>query len=513
MNSLFETIKRYIHFIIISSSEAAFYFILNTFVGLISSFFHSKHGVSYMMMNLMISGVYQIISVVIQPILGHLSDRFPIQRFKRRAFILIGTVISAIGMTFVGFSYLIIPRENITVTNESGVPTTVPEEVNTEGAVFGFVFAFVAYMAFGFVQSPSRAIIVEVTPAKYHFSANFMASMTCGFVQIVLYVVAGACASGEYYYPTIFTCAGVVMCVGAVITTFTAHEGKSTEEPKDIEMENENKDEEKEENKKENDEKKDGDISSDEKEMTEKDSLKKNDEMHEDDEEENIEIRRTTCGSKIKRMCKVINKKTWLLYLLVLVGMMAFGGLGMNITSFYATNIYNANPQSPLYAKGVSMGLYVMAVLCASQTICSLILPFLQKYQNFIFILAFLLSTLGFAFFVLIDYLANDTGDPQTYVIVLSFIPGIGIGLLGCCLYSIPFALIRKLTDPKHLGITMALLTSTIQLAMCIVGWCFSLLLSIVNSLVVVMWFSCILSFIAFIISIPILFYINPFKK
>ena len=26
-----------------------------------------------------------------------------------------------------------------------------------------------------------------------------------------------------------------------------------------------------------------------------------------------------------------------------------------------------------------------MAVLCASQTICSLILPFIQKYQNFVY--------------------------------------------------------------------------------------------------------------------------------
>ena len=154
-----------------------------------------------------------------------------------------------------------------------------------------------------------------------------------------------------------------------------------------------------------------------------------------------------------------------------------------------------------------------MAVLCASQTICALVLPFIRKWQNYIFILAFILSTLAFAFFIVIDHLAGDSGSPKTYVLVLAFIPGIGIGLLGCCIYSIPFALIRKLSDPKYLGITMAILTSTIQLGMCIVGWCCSLLLSIFDSLVVVMWFSCVISFIALIISGPILFYINPMKK
>lgn len=74
MNKILATLKKYGYFVIISSSEASFYFLLNTLVGLISSFFHSKLGVSYMMMNLIISGVYQIISVILQPLLGYFSD-------------------------------------------------------------------------------------------------------------------------------------------------------------------------------------------------------------------------------------------------------------------------------------------------------------------------------------------------------------------------------------------------------------------------------------------------------
>ena len=427
----------------------------------------------------MFCGVYQIVSIIEQPIIGILSDKFPFPRFKRRAFILTGTIIAAISLLLLGHSHLIFP-ENIHEEGNDGI--------NTSGAVLGFICALVAFIAYGFIQIPSRTIIIDVVEPKYHPQANFMATMTFGFMLVLLYIFAGIFAEKERFYQIMYIVAVCVMSCGTVLTLLSAHENRRKTHPV--------KDEEKERKQIIEDSTSSDDIEGDSVSLLN---------PHE------VSHKKSAC-SKCKNAFSIITKKMWLLYFLNFISMIGFGGFGMNISTFYASNIYKAETTDPLYNKGISMGMFAMSIMCGSQCIFSLLLPSIKQYSNHIMCASYFFTAIGYAIYIIIDNFTTG-GEPETYILIASYIPLIFVGLEGCCVYSVPYSVIRRLTTPNHYGVAISLVTASTQFGICIAGWILSAFIQMFDSLVVVMWIGAILSVITFVLSIPILFYINPKEK
>ena len=84
------------------------------------------------------------------------------------------------------------------------------------------------------------------------------------------------------------------------------------------------------------------------------------------------------------------------------------------------------------------------------------------------------------------------------------------IGILGSCIYSIPFVIIHSLVKKEYIGIGMSLLVSSIQIGISVVGWLFYFVLIIYDDIVIVMIIGSVLSVFATIISLFIIPYINP---
>ncbi|KAL7719657.1 hypothetical protein QTN25_003355 [Entamoeba marina] len=435
---------------------------------------------SYSLENFIFSGLFPIVGVFIQPLIGFLNDIFPLKSVKRTSFMIFGTFLLCISMPMTGFSDRIgcfLGDTQLDLINSS---TSLNDESdNTFGLIIGIAASVISLLAYSFVQIPSRALIGDVVPIEDQSSANFIASMMSGIGGISFFLLAATFTSYEYYYETMFLLSVGIMIITCLISVIAANLPKS-----------------------------ESSLSLSSKPLINGNKfhqLPQNDEDENDGVESNKDSKNWLCS-----ILHAFNLKVILVMVLIVFGMMAFGGIGTNICNYYAKNMYHASSNDPEYDVGVSMGLYAMAIQSLSQIFFSSMSPFFFVGQeNVMFITSFIFSTLSFFGFVAVDYVAQSYTSPPTLLIIASFIMMFGTGMLGCCLYSIPFMLIRKLTNPKRVGTVISVSVSFTQLAVSLDGFIFSGLIKLFGSLVVVMWFSGIISLIGTIGSIFILIYVN----
>ncbi|ELP93925.1 hypothetical protein EIN_179120 [Entamoeba invadens IP1] len=480
---------KYFHYFMYSSAQSGFFFVMNCIVGLSAPFFHQKLGVSFETINLVICGVYQIVILLLQPLIGMISDYFPLVRFKRRFLLVMGTITLTVALPLIGFCD-VIGKAIENVDNDNSSSSVATGCTTIVGAVIGFVFVFIASIGYSFIQSPSRAIIIDITPKEEQNSANFIASMTSGFSAVLFYLIAAIFTISPNYYPSMFLLSTIVIVLTVLITCLFAHEKKSTEI--------ENLETESPVNEQKTEIERTG--------FSENSKINENIALISSTSPDNTNNNKLTMFGRIK---EVLTPKILLLYFLTFLSMTAFGGLGINICNFYSTNLYHASPCDEEYNVGVSMALYGMAIMSFFQMIFSVVLPIL-KHQNFVFVFSLGLACVSFCGYIIINELQLEETAMDPWMLFFSFLCCAGIGMLGTCLYSIPFILIHKLSQKNHIGIAISILVSFLQLGISFAGVAFTMLLLFFDSLVVVMYFSAVVSFIGAVAAFFILRFINP---
>ncbi|ELP84430.1 hypothetical protein EIN_166750, partial [Entamoeba invadens IP1] len=165
---------RVLKYFVYSILNGGLVFSTSTVSCLISPFMYIKTGMSISTISLIFGGIIPLIVSFIQPIFGLLSDIFPIKRFKRRFFIVIGSIIAIILLPFVSYSDSI----GIALGDTKG---TLSNSTNSSSAtendmiisqVLGVIFISFSSTSVVIVQNMDRALIVDNIESEYQHNAN-----------------------------------------------------------------------------------------------------------------------------------------------------------------------------------------------------------------------------------------------------------------------------------------------------------------------------------------------------
>eukprot|EP01125_Pyxidicula_operculata_P016072 TRINITY_DN54_c0_g1_i2.p1 TRINITY_DN54_c0_g1~~TRINITY_DN54_c0_g1_i2.p1 ORF type:complete len:405 (-),score=38.33 TRINITY_DN54_c0_g1_i2:31-1245(-) len=151
---------------------------------------------------------------IVQPIIGVISDTYTSKFGRRRPFIAVGTVFTAVGMALIACSVLI---GNLLGDKDDG---STPSE-HTFSIAFAIAGLWIMNLFTNVIQGPARALVNDVVPAEKLQLANATVSAVMGFSAIAANLVGAQFLNSENPYFVIFLM-GVGFTLFSMVPTLLA---------------------------------------------------------------------------------------------------------------------------------------------------------------------------------------------------------------------------------------------------------------------------------------------------
>lgn len=351
-------------------------------------FFISKMKLSDSTTNIIMATIPPFAGLFVQPIIGVLSDRCMFRLGRRRPFILIGSITSAIGMGLLG--------------NSLRLGSLFDEDEDSEDAsdhFYGLIFALGGFLlvniGLNITHGPARALVSEITLSYSHEiqnRADFVLSVLMG-VSAVVANITGAqfFTKVDHPYQYVFSLGGVVSIISSIPTLLIGHEKP----------------------------------------------------LNSDSYIPRLKV--IEVFGSLFRVFRTLPSSLSPILILFFLSWCSYTPLMINLTTFFGQIVYDGLPDDENEQKGVRSGQYALAMF-SSVTFCySFILPALiirfQRIKLFYFLSQALATVSYFGFLLWDDYFHY-----QGFVFLLTGMVGPNFGSFN----TIPHGLVSTLIPPNN---------------------------------------------------------------
>ncbi|ELP90817.1 hypothetical protein EIN_027060 [Entamoeba invadens IP1] len=473
---LLDVIKKQWKYFTFTAIQSGYNFGLTCIGVLISPYMYQRTGMSLSLIAMVFGGLIPIVHIVVQPVVGVLSDIFPVKKIRRRFFIFVGILVAVLTLPVIPFSdYIGIACGD----NESGLEDSINSSSNGSMKIsisIGVVFSLFSSGSLVLMQMPSRALIADNIKKDEQRSANFFAALLGGFSVLVFYTLAATCAQMKYYYELMFVSAGVFILITGVFTILFSKENE-----KQISV-NENTPLQ--------------DMKNESKEEKAPLSLEIVDPQQETmtPPSPNNRSKFQIVGKSLLLFIKGFGWKLMGLVFLQTTATCSVLVIGSSVANYYAINMFHAETTDPLYNYGISMSMVAMLLQSVVQCISSLLSPLYAKHENILFFGTAFVCALCHSGMIAVDYLSTYYDEPPIWLLIASFVLIGMVGTLGAVIQSVPYIIINKISSPKRFAIDLSFIGVVISVAFVLLSYFVSLLLSFGISLVCVFYIGAVLA-------------------
>jgi len=395
--------------------------------------FNQELKVSTSIVPIILSTAGPISGFIVQPIIGVLSDGCTAKLGRRRPFILVGTILCAVGMAVIGNS---VPLGKLLGDKESGLAASD----HKAALAFAIVGLWVMNLFVNVMQGPSRAIISDIVPKDKQQTGNAMVSNVMGLAAVTANVVGAQFFGHPEPYRYLFTI-GIGCCLFSCIPTMIAAKEQQFVKGGYSQI--------------------NSDDSSD---NYSNDQTKNN---------SNASIEKQTIGTvfgKIYRGFRYMPSEMLRVVLLYFFSWAAFSPFMIYITQWFGVNVFHGDSaiNDTKYQDGVRMGMYGLAIFAGVQWFYSFILPIIVEKLGvkFTYLFSQVLATAAFVLFLFFHRV--DVGFVLMGVTAINF----------TTFNSVPFALVAN-SAKNDAGLYMGVLNSASVVAQtvtnlaagAVVGW------------------------------------------
>jgi solute carrier family 45 protein 1/2/4 len=164
--------------------------------------------------------LFPLTGFILQPVIGHYSDRSRFSLGRRRPFILVGSLGLLLGLTVMG------------ILDGFGDPFSGPNSLYA--VIFGLTLIWIS-CCLSILQGPARAILGDLIPQSQQISANTIASLMMAIGSFLTNLIGGLTIMDPGDFLTNeqlgIVVAGVLVIVGVVMTCLSAREEPLYESP------------------------------------------------------------------------------------------------------------------------------------------------------------------------------------------------------------------------------------------------------------------------------------------
>jgi len=356
---------------------------------------------------------------IVQPVVGVWSDGCRSKWGRRRPFLLAGAIGCVIGMALIGAS--------VDLGAALGDIRTSPDPGDhTWGIVLAISGLMIMNVFVNTIQGPARAIVLDLVPPNKQQDGNAMVSGVMGISAIIANLVGVPLFSTDEPYRNLFFLGVGFVLIASVITLLFAHE-----EPFGGEGEDE--------------------VSPDGK------------------------VHKGVGGAfvKIYLAFRYIPKAMIIVVLTYFFSWCAYSPFMIYLTSFFSDNLYGGGDN---VNKGITMGMYGLAIFSAAQWLFSLVLAPLTRCLpvQVVYFVTQLVASLAYGSF----YFLQNIEDLTTALAVTYIVMAV-VAVNFTTMNSVPFGLVRGITGTKNAGLFMGVLNAASVVAQTATNMLAGLILSL----------------------------------
>jgi len=339
---------------------------------------------------------------IVQPVVGVLSDGCHSKWGRRRPFILAGAIGCVVGMALIGAS--------VDLGAALGDIRTSPD---SHDHVWGIVLAISGLMIMNVfvntIQGPARAIVLDLVPSDKQQDGNAMVSGVMGISAIIANLVGVPLFYTDEPYRNLFFLGVGFVLLASVITLIFAKE--------------------------------------DQLQAVSDEDIDPSDPEHK---------YKGVAGAfyQIYYAFKTIPKAMVIVVLTYFFSWCAYSPFMIYTTSFFSDNIYGGGENTN---KGITMGMYGLAIFSGAQWLFSLVLaPLTRRLPvHWVYFITQAIATLAYGAFYFIPQIdALDTALAVTYLIMAV------VAINFTTMNSVPFGLVRGIIGTKNAGLYMGVLNA-----------------------------------------------------
>jgi len=366
---------------------------------------------------------------IVQPVVGVFSDGCRSKWGRRRPFILAGSIGCVVGMALIGAS--------VDLGALIGDVRSSPEPGDhTWGIILAISGLMIMNVFVNMIQGPARAIVVDLVPADKQQDGNAMVSGVMGISAIVANLVGVPMFYTDEPYRNLFFLGVGFVLLPTLVTLIVAKEEQYKGEDEDPMA----------------------DASS-----TSESVMKVNKEH-------------TGVGGafyKIYYAFRTIPRPMIIVVLAYFFSWCAYSPFMIYMTSFFSDNIYGGGSNTN---KGITMGMYGLAIFSAAQWLFSLVLAPCTRLipVQFVYFITQAIATVAYASF----YFIQDITD-RTEALGITYAVMAVVAINFTTINSVPFGLVRGITKNKNTGLYMGVLNAASVVAQTATNMCAGLVLSL----------------------------------
>ena len=276
------------------------------------------------------------VSFIVQPFLGTISDNCTSKFGRRKPFLFLGTILSAIGMGLMGESprigILLGDTEIDSSQSDSSLSISGNEMETISLHVYGLIVALigtlVAIIGHSFLIVTAKALVSDIVVMEEQPAAQLVGVMMLRLNDLVYYLFAALLSQSKYFYDIVYGIGIVIVVISAIVTLCVAKEEQWKT--------------------------------------------------------------KTSCGKQMISIGSAIKhcpKKMIILFAITFVFFIGMGPYLMNINNFVGVNLFHGNSleNDDKYNKGIQMSLYSLALASFIAAICSFVFPLILHGKEMIF--------------------------------------------------------------------------------------------------------------------------------
>lgn len=338
---------------------------------------------------------------IVQPVVGVWSDGCRSRLGRRRPFLIAGAIGCVIGMALIGGS--------VDIGEWLGDIRSSPDfHDHTWGIVLAISGLMIMNVFVNTIQGPARAIVLDLVPSDKQQDGNAMVSGVMGISAIIANLVGVPLFSTDEPYRNLFLLGVGFVLAASAVTIIFAKEKRFEENG-------------------------------------EEDSLLPDGKSH------------SGVGGafyKIFYAFKTIPKAMIIVVLTYFFSWCAYSPFMIYTTSFFSDNLYGGGAN---VNKGITMGMYGLAIFSAAQWLFSLVLAPLTRLLpvQWVYFITQLIATVAYGSFYFIQSIEDlTTALAVTYVVMAV------VAINFTTMNSVPFGLVRGITGTKNAGLYMGVLNA-----------------------------------------------------
>jgi len=394
----------------------------------------------------------------VQPVVGVWSDGCRLKMGRRRPFLLAGCIGCVLGMALIGLS-----------VDLGSLLGDVRSSPNSSDHVWGIVLAISGLMIMNIfvntIQGPARAIVLDLVPADKQQDGNAMVSGVMGISAIIANLIGVPLFSTDEPYRNLFLLGVVFVIIASVITLIFAKEEQFLGDP----------DEEEEVG---TDASVNSTPSLPSPGVADNSAAMYDSTVMNSTKQPKKKMPKGVCGAfyKIFYAFRHIPPAMIIVVFTYFFSWCAYSPFMIYTTSFFSDNIYGGGAN---VNKGITMGMYGLAIFSAAQWLFSLVLaPLTHRLPvNLVYFVTQLIASAAYGAFYFIQSI-EDLTEALCITYALMAVVAVNFTTMN----SVPFGLVRGITGTKNAGLFMGVLNAASVVAQTATNLVAGLILSLTET-------------------------------